>query len=428
MLRETKIEREGPARRSRAIFFVFLAVVVAALPALPELLAQQEATPASQTPAAVRFGLGGNAASIPAEFIGNLVFLPVRINDGKASLFQLDSFSNASSIDAARAKALDLQIQQGTSNAPPGSAGVVRECVMNLPGVDVTTESLSVVSKNDFAAQVGRVYEGTLGNDFFARFAIRIDYGRRTMEIFDPGSFHYSGPGTAFPMVFARGMPVIRAKFSTVTRKDIEADFVVNTALDASVLILDRFAETHRLFSSHEKTLSALDPELGLTKHVAFERAKDFRIGSFNAEGTIIEFGQVDALADDAHLAGEIGGGMLRRFNVVFDYSHRTIILEPNANFHRDDQEDKSGIAVIAEGSGLKTFKVVQVQTGTPGAVAGVRQGDVIAGIDDEAAADLTLADVRDLFRQVGRIYKILIERDGKTMQVTMQMRRLVGS
>ena len=299
---------------------------------------------------------------------------------------------------------------------------------MNLPGVDVTTSLLSVISKKDFGAQVGRIYEGTLGNDFLARFVIRIDYGRRTMEIFDPGSFHYSGAGKAFPMTFAGSMPVIRAKFSTVTRKDIEADFAVNTTLDASVVILDRFAETHKLFSSHEKTLSALDPELGLTKHVAFERAKDFRIGSFIAEGTIIEFGQVDGPADDAHLAGEIGGGMLRRFNVVFDYPRRTIILEPNANFQNDDQEDKSGIAVIAEGSGLKTFKVVQVQDGTPGAEAGVLQGDVIAGIDDEAAADLTLADVRDLFRQIGHIYKLLIERDGKTMQVTMQMRRLLGS
>ena len=70
---------------------------------------------------------------------------------------------------------------------------------MNLPGVDVTTSLLSVISKKDFGAQVGRIYEGTLGNDFLARFVIRIDYGRRTMEIFDPGSFHYSGRARPFP-------------------------------------------------------------------------------------------------------------------------------------------------------------------------------------------------------------------------------------
>ena len=96
-------------------------------------------------------------------------------------------------------------------------------------------------------------------------------------------------------MTFAGSMPVIRAKFSTVTRKDIEADFAVNTALDASVVILDRFAETHQLFSSHGKTLSALDPELGLTQDVAFERAKEFRIGSpTTCRGRLATFAQVE--------------------------------------------------------------------------------------------------------------------------------------
>lgn len=417
-----------PARHSKATFLALLAVTLAGVTALPALVAQQAAPATSLSPSTVRFALGGNAAAVPAQFIDNLIFLPVRINDGKASFFELDSSSNATSIDRARATALDLQIQNVPAGSAPGSAAIVRDCVLNLPGVGVKTDSLAVDSKKDFGAQVGKVYEGTLGNDLFAHFVVQIDYARKTVELFDPGSFHYSGAGTSFPLTFAEGMPVIRAKFSTVTRKDIEADFVINSALDASVVIQDSFAETHRLFSSHEKTISALDPELGLAEHVAFERAKDFRIGPFQIEGTIIEFGKMDGLPAGARLAGEIGGGTLRRFNVLFDYPHRKIILEPNTNFHSDDQEDKSGISVIAGGAGLKIFQVAEVQSGTPGADAGIRQGDVIAGIDDEAAADLTLADIRDLLRQVGHIYKLLIERNGKTMPVTVQMRRLLGS
>jgi hypothetical protein len=50
----------------------------------------------------------------------------------------------------------------------------------------------------------------------------------------------------------------------------------------------------------------------------------------------------------------------------------------------------------------------------------------VIAAIDGEAAADLTLASVRNLFRQVGHKYKILINRNGQTIEISMLMRRLV--
>ncbi len=61
-----------------------------------------------------------------------------------------------------------------------------------------------------------------------------------------------------------------------------------------------------------------------------------------------------------------------------------------------------------------------------PGAAAGIHEGDIIAGIDEEPAADITLNAVRDLFRQVGHKYKLVIERNGKTQEVVIEMKRLV--
>ena len=57
---------------------------------------------------------------------------------------------------------------------------------------------------------------------------------------------------------------------------------------------------------------------------------------------------------------------------------------------------------------------------------AGLKAGDVIAGIDEEAAADLTLSAIRELFRQVGHEYKLLIDRHGQSLPITIKMRRLV--
>jgi len=57
--------------------------------------------------------------------------------------------------------------------------------------------------------------------------------------------------------------------------------------------------------------------------------------------------------------------------------------------------------------------------------------GDVIAGLDDEPAADFTLAALREEFRQFGKElaghqYKILLDRRGQTITVKLKMRRLV--
>jgi C-terminal processing protease CtpA/Prc len=85
-----------------------------------------------------------------------------------------------------------------------------------------------------------------------------------------------------------------------------------------------------------------------------------------------------------------------------------------------------SGLAIAATGSNLKTFEVTEVRSGTPGADAKIQKGDVIAGVNDEAAADLTLAAIRKLFRQPATKYRLLIQRNTQTLTVMLQTRRLL--
>jgi hypothetical protein len=390
--------------------------------------APDDAARRQQSSAPTRFAYGGNAAEIPAEFVGNLIFLPVRINGGKPSLFNLDSRAHATSIDPMRAAALDLNVGSEPGNGPLQPATSIRDCVLNLPGVDFPVSSLAVLSKNDFGSQVGRPNEGTLGSDFLARTVVSIDYARRTVQLYDPGVYQYSGAGSRFHLTFVDGIPVIRAKFSVSRGKALEANFAVNTARDASVVISDRYGEAHHIFSSHLRTIPATAPQSDGEGSAVLGRLKEFELGPFSfLQGVLAVFSRSDIPGEgNPRIAGEIGGGLLRRFTVIFDYPHQQIILEPNAHFSDEDQEDKSGISVIARGPDLKIFEVAQVLPGTPAAAAGIQKGDVIAGVDEEAASDLTLADLRDLFRQVGHQYKLVIARGGQTLPVTVQMRRLL--
>jgi C-terminal processing protease CtpA/Prc len=117
---------------------------------------------------------------------------------------------------------------------------------------------------------------------------------------------------------------------------------------------------------------------------------------------------------------------MLRRYIVVFDFPHQQVIFTPSSRFRLFDQEDKSGLTLVAKGADLKRFEVEQVQPGSPGAEAGIQKGDVIAGIDDEPAADMTLASFRELFRQITHKYRVLVERNDKTIEVSLQLRHRI--
>ena len=403
--------------RRRAQFLVACCIVLCGWAARPALPAQQNSTPAPTPPqqdvTSPRFNFGGNAAEVPAVFVGNLIFLPVRLNGGQPALFELDSSAEKCTVD-----------RKAAGNTPNNALQYV---VLALPGVQLPFVTLPVVTRDDFARQVGQPYQGTLGRDFFDRVVVEIDYHRQSVQLYDPSVFTYSGEGKSFPLTFAGPVPLIHAKFEASGHKSVSADSAVDTALDAGIVFYRGFTDSSHISAAHFKTEPASYPEVDGGTKILLGRLKSFQIGTYQLEDVVADFTQEKTKGGaDKNVAGAIGGNYLRRFTVIFDFPHQRLILAPNVQFNHDTDEDMSGLSIVAKGPNLKSFEVVAVEPGTPGAKAGIEPGDVIAGIGDEAAADLTLYAVRDLFRQVGYQYKVLIDRKGQTITVSMQMRRRI--
>lgn len=382
---------------------------------------QQPKTPPSQTktppaplsPDRPRFFFGGNAAEIPATFVQGLVFLPANVNQSKPFLFTLDTGSATTSIDPSLTAAIGVT---------PG-----QRLALILPGVLLPFDSLPALARQDLASEAGRPYEGTIGADFLSRVVMDIDFARQTVRLYDPSIYKYTGKGKSFPLRIVDGLPVVRAKIVTPKGKQAEVDFGLDTTIIAGIVVSQKFSDAHRLFPTHGKIAQGYDPQLVAGESVALFRLRNFELSGWGAPDAIAELSHSKLPGmEDLKLAGIIGGDLLRRFNIVLDYPHKQIFFEANSHLKDYDEEDKSGIAVIARGPGLKTFEVVHVVPGTPAAAGGVHVGDIIAGINEEPAADMTLASVRDMFRQVGHTYKILLQRGDQTKQVSIQMRRLL--
>jgi len=405
-------------------FLIACCVVLCGWAARPALTAEQSTKPAPPPTAAApapgpqdvtspRFSYGGNASQIPAVFLRNLIFMPVRLNGGKPVLFELDS--------AAEKCAVDRKVAGDTAS------NALQYAVLALPGVQLPFVTLPVTTRDDFAQQVGQAYQGTLGRDFFDRVVVQVDYHRQTVQLYDPGVFTYSGQGKSFPLTFAGPVPLIRAKFEVSGHRSRTEDFALDTALDAGVIFYRGFTDSAKISAAHFKSEPASYPEVDGGAKLFLGRLKSFQIGPYELEDIVGDFTQEKTKPGaDKNIAGAIGSNFLRRFTVIFDFPHQRVILEPNVQLNHDTDEDMSGLAIIAKGPNLKVFEVVAVQPGTPAAKAGIVPGDVIAGIGDEAAADLTLAAVRDLFRQIGYNYKVLIDRKGQTITASLQMRRRI--
>jgi C-terminal processing protease CtpA/Prc len=89
-----------------------------------------------------------------------------------------------------------------------------------------------------------------------------------------------------------------------------------------------------------------------------------------------------------------VGGTILRRFNVTFDYRNQSMYLAKNADFGAPFSYDRSGLFLIDVNG---AYTVLSVLPGSPGAAAGLAKGDVLLNVNATPAANDSLAALRQL-------------------------------
>jgi C-terminal processing protease CtpA/Prc len=114
----------------------------------------------------------------------------------------------------------------------------------------------------------------------------------------------------------------------------------------------------------------------------------------------------------DRYTGGNIGGGVLKRFTVTFDYANKVMILEPNADFAEPEQYDRSGMWIQRKGL---SFEVLDVVPGGAADDAGIGVGDRIDAIDGVPVSELDLPEVRAQFRRSapGTVFELSVDSDG---------------
>jgi membrane-associated protease RseP (regulator of RpoE activity) len=117
---------------------------------------------------------------------------------------------------------------------------------------------------------------------------------------------------------------------------------------------------------------------------------------------------------------GNIGGGLLKRFVVTFDYAHQVMYLKTILPTPPDvGTFDRSGLWLNARNGG---YEVTDVAKDSAGEHAGMTAGDVITMINGEAVRDEELGDTRRMLRNkpAGTKFKLLVRRGAQTHSVTL--------
>lgn len=367
-------------------------------------------------------------AQIPIELSGSEIFLQLRVNNSEPLWFGLDTGAGVTVINTQTAAALGLKLEgshqtRGAGGQVPSST--VRGVRLDVGGARLEGQEVTTISLTSIENAMGHTMDGILGYEFFRRYVVELDYERQLINLYEPASFEYRGSGESLPLTFVNNHPYVHAKVAMPGREPVAGKFVLDTGSNFPLILLDSFVKENRFAESLTKTLKVTGRGVGGEVAMPVGRTGRLLLGSYLLEQPVTSFPQSGWFAREG-AAGNIGGAILRRFKVTFDYSRSRMHIEPNRRYTEPFEYDMSGLQFITESPSFKTVTILRVLTDSPAADAGLRQGDEIVAIGGRPVTEFKLATLREMLRQPDRRFELQIRRGAETVSAEIRTRRMI--
>ena len=373
----------------------------------------------------VAFTNGGASARLPIEIHNNHVFVGVEI-DGHPLRFMLDT-GGVNLVATTAAQRIGLASLGAIEARGPGeksvASGFARVERLAIGGAVVLERQLvRVLDMPGFDDIEGVQVDGVLGVELFKRLVVQIDYARRELLLADSPGFVPPPAAQSSPITFFGHFPGIAGEIDGVA-----GQFWLDTGNRGGLVLLRPFVEANGLSERHAASaLTTIGWGIGGRAEGRLARGGRLVIGGIHVEGPVLRLpaDPGGALAI-RHVAGNIGGEILRRFVVTFDYARRIVHLQANDDAARPFEADRSGMWINRHARGAV---VGAVMAGGPADAAGLRIDDQLTAVDGEPVGAIALDALRGRLAEwpAGRRVVVDVLRGEASMQVALVLRDLV--
>lgn len=347
--------------------------------------------------------------TIPFSLHRNLIIIPVHLNGQGPYNFLLDTGVGTALVTNPRLlDSLNVTLGNAIRIAGAGSsleelkAYMVHNVEVKIPGATAPRLSMTFLSEDVFnlSTYVGMPIAGLLGYQFFNSFVVRVDYANSRLTLYPPETFRYrkrDGVAIAFELEGQR--PYLYALTTLAGEAPITTRLIIDTGA-GHALSLEQ--NSHSGIKIPEQALrTSLGTGLNGTIMGHVGRISRFQLNKFVFNNMLTSFPDHADVAAKVQVGrnGNLGNELLKRFNLIIDYSRSQLTLKPNNNYKQPFEHDMCGLELIAAGSAYNQFFISKVEPGSPAELADLQPGDEILFIENTPASTLTLSRLDRYFR-----------------------------
>ncbi|TKD56558.1 PDZ domain-containing protein [Flavobacterium sp. ASW18X] len=404
-----------------------------------------------------RFAKKKKFERIKFEQVNNLILVPVTIN-GAPLKFILDSgvsspiLFNLNDQDSIQINNVSSITLRGLGEGEPIEALRSVHNTVKFGKAVNHDQSLFVVMDKDLnlSPSLGTPVHGIIGYDIFKDFVVEVNYAASVLKLYRPNTYpYYKKKYKTIPLAIEAKKAYVKGSVVRNDDKEIPVKLLVDTgSSDALWLFKDSIRGLDVPKKNFEEFLGK-----GLSGSIYGKRSKikGIRMGDYFLSETKTAFPYKTsflALNNLKDRNGSLGGEVLKRFNLVFDYHNEKLSLVKNGNFNMPYQYNLSGLSIqhngvryiserIADARGIvdaehnDSFGNVQIvmenrtklslvpeivvsgiRAGSPAERAGLQEGDVILMVNNKRVHRYKLQEVLQMLNnKKGKRVKMVIER-----------------
>jgi hypothetical protein len=375
-------------------------------------------------PAPRDFRFEGSAASteLPMILHGNHVFVPVTLDGSVEAEFLLDTGAGATCLMPRLARELGLETEGNLGAVGVGGTGSSRLSHLGrlrVGGLELRDQRVVVIDLSGLEEAEGRAIDGVLGYDFFRRVVVDLDYEGRKVLLHDPKR-HRPGPGAVrLPLSLEFNIPVVRATLED----SLEAPFIVDTGNAHDLLLHFDFVREHALLRPSRPSALISSMGVGGRERMALVHMESLRLGPLEIRDLLVVLPRNDRGASGIDLAaGNIGGGVLRRYRVAFDYDGGEMILYPPGGAQPVVSVEISGAILEQESGGLRVLMVLE---GSPAETAGLSPGDLVLELAGRDCSRIDRGTLEELLgTKDGETVPVRLAREGERLSTSLRIGR----
>ncbi|SMG27529.1 Aspartyl protease [Marivirga sericea] len=375
------------------------------------------------------------STTVPFELNSNLIIINVLFEGVIPLKFIVDTgVTNTVLIDKSYSDILSIEPDRKLTLI--GAAGIkeVEAYIVNRTSVKVGNITGSniplLILKEDYLnlqKTLGIKIHGILGYDFFKNFVVRVDYKNKLMKFYRPEFFNrplllYK----AIEMKIENSKPYIFQNLKVNDSTEILAKLMIDTGASHPLMLHKNSSEYIQLPEKNVQDILGAGIAGSIEGHAA--RTTQISLDKYTLENVVTNFpdsGVYQDIIKSTGRNGTIGGGILNRFKLFFDYGNEKIYLRRNSLFKKEFKHDMSGLTVVAKGEYYLEpyYEIEKVRMDTPSYDAGLRKDDKIISLNGNLGRDLSLGLINDILsKKEGKKIKIKVKRGDEVLSFTFYL------